>query len=77
MINEQLQTMIRKLKSKLQQEVQQRIENQKKLKQHVQNVGGAVEESLIAQFDKEHDEMHESLDQFEQSMKNWQPNVLR
>ena len=52
-INSQLETMIAKLRQKVQLEVQQRIENQRKLNSHLQTVGAEVSEMLIVQFDKQ------------------------
>ena len=77
MINAQLGNMITKLEQKLQKEVQQRIENQKKLKSHIESIGSQVENNLITQFVCELEEMNESLDIFESNIKDWQPEVLR
>ena len=77
MINNQLDTMITKLKGKLQQEVQQRIENQKKLTRHIQNLGSHIENQLVAQFQMELQDMNEKLDSFEQNLREWQPDCLR
>ena len=77
MINAQLGNMITKLEQKLQKEVQQRIENQKKLKSHIESIGSQVENNLITQFDSELEEMNDSLDIFESNIKDWQPEVLR
>ena len=77
MINAQLDNMITKLEKKLQQEVQQRIANQKKLKTHIEQIGTQVEKDLITQFDMELKDMNEKLDHFEGGLKDWQPDILR
>mmetsp|Transcript_4367 Transcript_4367/g.7378 ORF Transcript_4367/g.7378 Transcript_4367/m.7378 type:complete len:80 (+) Transcript_4367:100-339(+) len=77
MINQQLESMITKLKGKLQQEVQQRIENQKTLSVHIQQIGTQVETELVDQFQIELKETNEQLDKFEEDLYSWQPHVLQ
>ena len=45
--------MITKLRNKVQTEVKQRIENQRALHTHIQNVGSDVSEHLFAKFEKQ------------------------
>ena len=71
-INSQLETMIAKLRQKVQLEVQQRIENQRKLNSHLQQVGAEVSEMLIVQFDKQMKSLVSEVDSFETNLLDWE-----
>lgn len=65
MINEQLQEMMGKLKAKVQNEVQLRIENQRKLDMHMRQVGIQISETLMTQFDTQVNALNNDVDTFE------------
>ncbi len=45
---DQLDSILQKLRSKLQLEVQQRIENQKKMTGHIQNIGDLMQKQFTS-----------------------------
>ena len=71
-INAQLQQMIAKLKGKVQNEVQLRIGNQRKLDELMRTVGRGVQESLMTQFEKQVNELNNDVDKFEFELKDWE-----
>lgn len=64
--------MIAKLKGKVQNEVQLRIGNQRKLDELMRTVGRGVQESLMTQFEKQVNELNNDVDKFEFELKDWE-----
>ena len=68
--------MMGKLKAKVQNEVQLRIENQRKLDMHMRQVGIEVSESLMTQFDRKVQLLNNDVDTLEQSLKDWEHEMM-
>ena len=65
-----------KLKGKVQNEVQLRIGNQRKLDMHMRQIGMKVSESLITQFDKQVTELNCDVDNFESQLRDWEHEMM-
>ena len=71
-INQQLEAMVGKLRQKVQSEVQQRIENQRKNNLYLQQVGSEVTERLVLMFDRQIQALGADIDAFESGLAQWE-----
>lgn len=69
--------MLGKLETKLQREVQQRIECQKKLNQHLHDTGAALEARLLSTFDIECHQLQQQVAALQENLAQWEPALLR
>ena len=71
-INQQLEAMVGRLRQKVQSEVQQRIENQRKNNLYLQQVGSEVTERLVLMFDRQIQALGADIDAFESGLAEWE-----
>jgi len=68
--------MLGKLETKLKREVQQRIESQRKLHKHLHDTGAALEQNLLNRFDMEIGGLQADVNLLEDSLAEWEPQML-
>ena len=76
LMNTHLAEMLGKLETKLKREVQQRIESQRKLHKHLHDTGASVEHALLTQFDEEIGQLQGHVSELEDSLAEWEPEML-
>ena len=76
-VNAQLQEMLTKLETKLKREVQQRLESQRKVHAHLHGTGQALEERLLAEFDREYSELQGMVEEVQDRVDAWEPSIIK
>jgi hypothetical protein len=69
--------MLGKLETKIQREIQQRIESQCHIQKHLHDMGEGLQSQLLNDFEQQCHSVQLLVTELEASLAEWEPSILR